>query len=55
MDAVTQPKLFISYAHADGESTVKDFWTILREFLKMPERQDVFSSLCKGPLASKCG
>ena len=39
LDAVTQPKLFISYAHADGESTVKDFWTILHEFLKTSERQ----------------
>ena len=39
MDAATQPKLFISYAHADGESAVKDFWSILREFLKTPERQ----------------
>jgi hypothetical protein len=30
---MTQPKLFISYAHADGVSTVKDFWTALREHL----------------------
>jgi hypothetical protein len=39
LDAMTQLKLSISYAHADGESTVKDFWTILREFLKTSERQ----------------
>ena len=39
MDARTQPKLFISYAHADGESNVKDFWASLREFLETPERQ----------------
>ena len=39
MHAVPQPKLFISYAHADGESTVNDFWTNLREFLKTNNRQ----------------
>ncbi|MBP1610511.1 MAG: hypothetical protein H6Q04_2746, partial [Acidobacteria bacterium] len=30
MDAVTQPKLFISYAHADGQITINNFWTALR-------------------------
>lgn len=39
MNTVLQPKLFISYAHADGVSTVNDFWTNLREYLKTPERQ----------------
>ncbi len=39
LDTVTQPKLFISYAHADGESTVKDFWTTLHEYLKTPDRE----------------
>jgi hypothetical protein len=35
---MTQPKVFISYAHADGETAVKDFWNALKEFLKSPER-----------------
>ena len=39
MDDVTQPKLFISYAHADGKSTVDAFWTMLRAFLNKPGRQ----------------
>lgn len=38
MDTVTQPKIFISYAHADGETTVKDFWNNLKEQLKSPSR-----------------
>jgi len=36
---MVQPKLFISYAHADGESTVRDFWINLRGFLNTLERQ----------------
>lgn len=32
------PKLFISYAHADGETTVKEFWRNLRDQLKLPYR-----------------
>ncbi|HXD29546.1 MAG TPA: TIR domain-containing protein [Pyrinomonadaceae bacterium] len=39
MQTLTQPKVFISYAHADGQSKVREFWTNLREFLKTPERQ----------------
>lgn len=38
MEALTQPKLFISYAHADGQSTIRDFWNNLREFLKSSDR-----------------
>ena len=38
MDTVTQPKVFISYAHADGETPVRDFWNNLRAYLKSPVR-----------------
>lgn len=39
MSTAPQPKVFISYAHADGESAVKHFWINLHEFLKTPERR----------------
>jgi hypothetical protein len=39
MDRVIQPKLFISYAHAEGKSTVDAFWTQLYPFLNKPGRQ----------------
>ncbi len=39
MDTMTYPKIFISYAHADGESGVKDFWNALHAFLRTPERR----------------
>jgi hypothetical protein len=35
---MTQPKQFISYAHADGKSEVHEFWTLLSEFLKTRDR-----------------
>ncbi len=39
MDARIQPKLFISYARADGESIAQDFWERLRTFLVRSERK----------------
>lgn len=39
LSSMIQPKIFISYAHADGESTVKDFWSFLQPYLKTPTRQ----------------
>lgn len=36
---MTQPKLFISYAHDDDESAVKDFWTSLRAYLNRHDRK----------------
>jgi TIR domain/Pentatricopeptide repeat domain len=40
MDTVTEtkPKVFISYAHADGRSTVNDFWELLSSYLNNPSR-----------------
>ena len=33
MDALTQPKVFISYAHADRQSKINEFWTSLCGYL----------------------
>ena len=34
MNAENRPKLFVSYAHADGKVTVEDFWNGLQAQLK---------------------
>lgn len=34
-----QPKLFISYAHADGIAKVQEFWSALKPFLNVPGKE----------------
>ena len=36
MVTTIKPNLFISYAHADGQSLVKEFWELLSDFLNSP-------------------
>jgi ubiquinone biosynthesis protein Coq4 len=38
MNTDIKPKVFISYAHADGQAMVQDFWSSLSSFLKTPQR-----------------
>ena len=38
MNADIKPKVFISYAHADGQSVVQDFWSSLSSYLKTSQR-----------------
>jgi len=39
MTSKIQPKFFVSYAHADGDTAVKDFVQGLQEYLKSPDRK----------------